>query len=177
MTCKRVLSNLTSYIDRELDALEFAAVEEHLEACPKCRDEEREMRWLKRLLANGAECPIDSALEARLREWFAEPRPSGRDALDRPRRSSMWQLAPAGLLALWLLSQSISTSGGPNEAYAGGVTPLQMDRTLTAGDPSVLEASAPATADKVADAQDEELALTPAGYEKPRFNPVTASTR
>ncbi len=126
MNCKAVSANLAALIDEELEFSTACEVMRHLRSCSACRHEEREMRWLKKLLASAGPQvephELDPIFEARVQEWLQNPS-LARSVNERgvseeeSRFLTVWQLAPVTLLALWLLTQTISPS---SEAVASG---------------------------------------------------------
>jgi hypothetical protein len=118
---------LSSLIDNQLSQEDAIDLRDHLSKCEACRKEEQEVRTLKRLLSNCRPCEedyteLDPGFEQRLLEWVSNgpcnsDYPVGsytyRDGFDL---SWLRQVAPATLLAAWLISQTFLPSSADEPA-------------------------------------------------------------
>lgn len=112
MDCKDARKNLSAYIDNELSLKERQLIERHLEQCPICAAEEREL-WMVSLL-------IEKISDGNASPFFAEKVVSrAKIGLAKPRRRYLLKPVLAGVLAILLLII--------------GMTGLSSDHTNRAG--------------------------------------------
>jgi len=66
--CAAILSNISAFLDGELDATECAAIEAHCVACPRCAPVVEGLRRTIGLCRDAAEAPLPYAVRARARD-------------------------------------------------------------------------------------------------------------
>lgn len=68
LNCREALRLLAEYLDHELDDLERARVERHLEKCRDCYSRAEFERRLKQQIAALGRAPVDDDFERRIRD-------------------------------------------------------------------------------------------------------------
>lgn len=79
--CRTILTNISAYLDGELDATACDAIEHHCQTCASCADLVNGLRETVGLCRRAASVPLPDAVRERARE-------SVRRLLDRDSRSS-----------------------------------------------------------------------------------------
>jgi anti-sigma factor RsiW len=67
-TCKEVLANISSYLDRELDTTACDAIERHCGECPSCARLVNDLRETIGLCRQARAIPLPDAVRQRARE-------------------------------------------------------------------------------------------------------------
>jgi anti-sigma factor RsiW len=136
MNCKVVQPLLSAFIDEELSQPEAAEVKTHLQRCPCCREEEFEMRLLKRLIATAPEAEPPPGFEDRLFKNVFE-----RDSQvceDRPNfRESLIAFSGVTLMAasltLLVLNFTATRQSNAEEREAAFAFEVRRDQATLAG--------------------------------------------
>lgn len=105
MTCREARRRLSDYIDDTLNARSRQELNEHLEACPACREEHHSLAAVRRLLGayGSPPCPVDfTHLAMRL------PAPARDSWL---RRISLCVVRPLGVLAMMAAALALAVGG------------------------------------------------------------------
>lgn len=151
MECRDAMESLSAYVDGEVAAGEGRRIEEHLEACPGCRDRERKMRAVGIGVAR-----TETDVPPQFREKLFS-RMESEDLLPRRRSifvySLRWAaipLAAAAGLALFLLSTDVRIG----DRAVTGVPPPQVAQRAPAEAPG--PASSPAAIGGAGDLTPEE---------------------
>jgi anti-sigma factor RsiW len=80
-TCREVLTNISGYLDGELDATACDAIDRHCQTCPNCAALVRGLRETVGLCRQAASAPLPDAVRRKALE-------SVRQLLDRHQRES-----------------------------------------------------------------------------------------
>jgi anti-sigma factor RsiW len=67
-TCQEVLTNISGYLDRELDTTACDAIERHCEACASCAELVNGLRQTVGLCREAATAPLPDAIRQRARD-------------------------------------------------------------------------------------------------------------
>lgn len=81
MSCERALRLLAAYLDRELNELDHAEIERHLEACRSCYSRMEFEKLLKVRLAELGHREPDQGLAQRVRQLVLQFGEAGKDEL------------------------------------------------------------------------------------------------
>lgn len=65
--CKAILSNISAYLDGELDATACDAIEQHCQGCPSCATLVKGLRETVGLCRQAASTPLPEAVRQRAR--------------------------------------------------------------------------------------------------------------
>lgn len=116
MNCRDALRLLHGYVDAELDLTGALAMEEHLQACKRCRIEEKGLRALRAAVRRHTDVvTAPEALRERLRSRYAREKTGLADGL---RRQLVFAIPAAAALVLAALVGLKGLAG--NEGTAGG---------------------------------------------------------
>lgn len=119
MNCESVRLDLSAYLDDELTPARAAAIEEHLVGCPTCREEERSLRAVRRLVRI-------QAVEADIPDLA--PKIMARIRIDNVRAFEPWRerfrvaAVAAAAAALVVLGASLPFDRGGDIAAASDIT-------------------------------------------------------
>lgn len=72
ISCHEAVSRLWEYLDRTVDAVDRARVDEHLARCRRCCAELEFAQELRRVLTDGADVDVPSDVLARLQRTLEE---------------------------------------------------------------------------------------------------------
>ncbi|HEX7320608.1 MAG TPA: anti-sigma factor [bacterium] len=103
MNCQQARSLISRFLDRELSEDILRAFEDHLAACPACRQETEELRSLLKIIEKPADVPAPTRLFALIRERLPDH--------NRIRAIPWWKpaLVPVLAAAAFILTAFAST--------------------------------------------------------------------
>lgn len=135
-------SELSAYLDGDVEAPVSGPIAEHLEACPECREVAGELRRLtERLAAHpDPEPPRDLWPEVAARIRREAPRPAARHAAQGPARwwgRPVWLAPAAGLAALLVVVVGLRLLGPSGPSPSPGPEREEVPATAPAGQGSV----------------------------------------
>lgn len=112
ISCEQCRELLSDYVDRELDASEQAAVEQHLGACVRCGNESSRMAGLKNIVQHwdGVRSSVkfrQAVLEKFVSESRLMPSAPFKEAAEKARAdappAASGSAAPGRLTSIWLI--------------------------------------------------------------------------
>jgi anti-sigma factor RsiW len=170
-TCDRVDSLVSAYLEREASPAEIRFLEDHLTACPRCRDQVRGVRLVLDQLTHLPRVEVKPDFTEQVLARTHGLRPVGIETREpwvfTPPRKLTWAvpLAAAAALALTLVGLQIARqSGGPEVASREPESKLSAPAQVSPSTPAKVQPASPPEVIHYGKGEGESLGMARDGY-------------